>query len=387
MAAQHPGGLAGPPADIPVVPTGDTPYLAQGPVPHMRRLSSGALMFLLWGLFSALMIGVAVRDYLREGGDAWWQPVLWEGSSMLVGGLLLLVRGRARRLYAPHLAQPWRWFLHHLKWLPLAALVFIAAVFAMRHAVYGLLGLTYHHDPLLLLLPYEAAKFGMFACLWLGVIFSLDSHAHWQAQQQRLLVLQKALAEAQLAQLSAQLHPHFLFNALNTISALMHLDVARADRLLASLGDLLRASLQSSPQEQIPLRRELQLLELYAQVMAERFADRVQLEWQIDPSTMQVAVPALLLQPLLENAFKHGVERARAVVRIRIRARRDGVRLLLSVSNTGTDLPDAAPEGVGLRNCRERLAAFHGPDASLRITGNSGEVEARVLIPWREIAA
>ena len=114
------------------------------------------------------------------------------------------------------------------------------------------------------------------------------------------------------------MQPHFLFNALNTISALMQVDVERADRLLTRLADLLRASLQAGARQMTSLREELKLLELYAQIMQERFADRVTLTWNVADDALDAAVPAMLLQPLLENAFKHGVERSREPVTIRI---------------------------------------------------------------------
>jgi hypothetical protein len=341
------------------------------------------LLFMLWGVFWVLMLGVALRDYLQGGGRDWWKPVLWEGSAMVFATLLLLVQRGASVRLEPLIAHPWRWFGAQLKWLPLAGILMISLFYATRHGVYALLGERYAHESWLLVFPYEGAKFALFACLWLGVIFSLDSHAHWQHQQQRLLVLQRSLSEARLAQLSAQLRPHFFFNALNTISALMHVDVARADRLLATLGELLRASLQSTPQELVPLRRELHLLGLYAQVMAERFADRVTLEWDIEPATQDAAVPALLLQPLLENAFRHGVERCSGTARICIGARIDGRRLVLVVANTGSRLSEPLREGIGLRNCRERLTELYGVDAQLHLTVAAGDVTARVLLPLR----
>jgi two-component system, LytTR family, sensor kinase len=174
-----------------------------------------AVLYLLWGFFCALMIIVALRDYFRGGGRRWWEPVLWEGSSMLFATGLLIAQQRGGRKYSVYVGEPARWFGHHLKWL--------------------LLGETYRHESWAFVFPYEAIKLGLFACLWLGVIFSFDSYARVQEQQRRVLMMQRSLSEARLSQLSAQLRPHFFFNVLNTISALMHLDVARADRLLTRL--------------------------------------------------------------------------------------------------------------------------------------------------------
>jgi LytS/YehU family sensor histidine kinase len=209
----------------------------------------------------------------------------------------------------------------------------------------------------------------------------------WQAQRRRFLELQKTLAEAQLAQLKSQLRPHFFFNALNTISALMHVDVARADRLLARLADLLRVSLQSGDQEITSLRDELHTLELYAQIMQERFADRVTLAWRVDDGALEASVPSLLLQPLLENAFKHGVERSIGPVNIEIAAQRDGEQLRLTVSNTGSTLAAGYRDGIGLRNCRERLNVIYGDKASLDLVAEVDGVAARIVMPLRGKAA
>ena len=350
------------------------------------RESRDPLLFLLWTAFCLIMVAVAVRDYARGGGHDWWKPVLWEGSSMLCATAIFWLQRWASPRLAPLLGRPWAWFGAQLRWAPLAALLFIASIYAIRHAVYAALGLVYTHEPWLEVLAYEAAKFAIFACLWLGVIFSVDSHAHWQAQRERLLVLQQSLSQARLAQLSAQLRPHFFFNALNTISALMHVDVARADRLLATLGELLRESLQSAPAQLVPLRRELHLLALYAQVMAERFADRVSIEWQIDETAQEALVPALLLQPLLENAFKHGVETSTGPVRIRIQAGLVGDELVLVVANTG-ELADERQDGIGLRNCRERLAELYHGHAELRLMSEAGEVRTTVRLPFTRSAA
>ena len=203
--------------------------------------------------------------------------------------------------------------------------------------------------------------------MWLGIIFGLASFTRWQQEREQLLTLQKHLAESQLAQLKAQLQPHFLFNALNTISSLMQVDVERADRLLTRLADLLRSSLQASARDMTSLREELKLLELYAQIMQERFAGRVTLTWNIADDALDAEIPALLLQPLLENAFKHGVERSREPVTIRVAAEKPGAELHVTIHNSDSSLPATPSNGIGLRNCRERLELIYGARASLEL--------------------
>jgi sensor histidine kinase YesM len=342
------------------------------------------VLYFLWGMFWLLMLTVAVQDYIRSGGKQLWQPILWEGTSLAMATLWVVLQRRVDQRYAVYLDRPLTWIWHHVKWLPLVILTFVVSVYAIRHGVYALLGQTYRHESWPYVLFYESLKLIMFTGLWIGLIFGFDAFARSQEQHRRLLALQKSLAEAQLAHLKAQLRPHFFFNALNTISALMHVDVPRADRLLSRLADLLRATLQWSDKEITSLREEIRMLELYAQIMQERFADRVTLSWKVDDAALPGAIPALLLQPLLENAFKHGVERSRDAVRIEIEGRREGDRLHIAIRNTGSTLTGASPNGVGLRNCRERLAVLYGDAGKLQLAQLQDAVEASVSLPWQE---
>jgi LytS/YehU family sensor histidine kinase len=136
-----------------------------------------------------------------------------------------------------------------------------------------------------------------------------------------------------------------------------------------------------------PLREELRTLELFAQIMQERFSDRVALTWNVDASLLNASVPVLLLQPLLENAFKHGVERSIGSVSIDVVARVAGESVVLEVRNTGSTLPSEYRDGVGLRNCRERLKVIYGDSASLQLMNEADAVIARVTLPRQERAA
>jgi len=202
-----------------------------------------------------------------------------------------------------------------------------------------------------------------------------------------MLAVQKALAEAQLAQLQAQLRPHFLFNALNTVSSLMQTDTARADRVLSELGDLLRANLATSRCDFVPLQEELKVLRKYTDIMHERFGERAVVSWNVAPDALDVPTPSMLLQPLVENAYKHGVERNTDPVFISIVAAREGDSLRVKIHNTGSTLsstePPATP-GVGLSNCRERLRLLYGAAAELHVEEDTASgVQAIVTLPCR----
>jgi LytS/YehU family sensor histidine kinase len=283
--------------------------------------------------------------------------------------------------------EPLRWFARHAVWLPVVAVTFIVAIYSIRHAVYALVGLTYEHPSWPTIFVYESVKLLLFSALWLAIIFGLESFGRWREERERLLALQKHLAESQLAQLKAQLQPHFLFNALNTISSLMQVDVERADRLLTLLADLLRSSLKASARQTSPLREEVELLRLYADIMRERFTGRVTLDWRIADDAGDAAIPALLLQPLLENAFRHGVERSSQPVAITIDARRDGERLRVRIHNTGSTLSAHPGLGIGLRNCRERLDVLYGNAARLDLVPDATGVAAEVTLPYERSVA
>jgi hypothetical protein len=338
-------------------------------------------VYVLWAVFWGFMTVVEVQDCFYNSAVKWWEPLLWQTSSAVPTTLWLVLQLRLER-YSHLLDRPLQWAFHHLKWLPLLAVTSIGFMYSTRHAVYTLVGRHYDHEPWGFVVVYETVRLVLFVGLWLGILFAFRSFEQWSLERQRLALLQRTLAEAQLTQLKSQLRPHFLFNALNTISALMHSDVARADRLLAQLSDLLRSTLRLGDQQTITLGEELQVLRLYAQIMTERFSDRVDLQWQIAPQVEAARVPALLLQPLLENAFKHGVEPSRVPVRIEIGAQAAEGRLQLWVRNTGTLHSDSG-SGVGLRNGRERLRLLFDAQASLELRQDQAWVEAQVRLPWR----
>jgi hypothetical protein len=338
-------------------------------------------LLVLWAIFWLLMIVVAIEDHRDDEGVKWWEPIVWEGSSAIVATFWLWLSRRARQRWSPLLDEPLRWFGRYLAWLPVVALSFVIGIYAIRHGIYALTTETYEHDPWPYLFFYEPLKVLLYASLWICIVFGLESFARWQREREQLLTLQKHLAESQLAQLRAQLQPHFLFNALNTISSLMQVDVPRADRLLTQLADLLRASLHTGAQHMTSLRHELELLKLYAAIMQERFAGRVTIDWDVADDTLDATVPSMLLQPLLENAFKHGVERSTTPVAIRIVARRGNAgKLEIAVRNAGA-LAATVGAGIGLTNCRERLALLYGADATLDLAQDGSDVVARIVLP------
>lgn len=343
-----------------------------------------------WVLFWTLMIVTAVQDFLRNDEGPLWHPLVWEGSSAITATILLLVQRRFTRCHDHLVAQPVQWFARQLPWALLYWIGFVPLAFGMRHAVYALAGETYTHGAWPQVFLYEDIKITVFFTVFVLITFGILS---WQAMHaERLRAEQTAtlLRTAQLAQLTQQMQPHFLFNALNTIASVMHEDVDRADALLVRLADVLRAALATGDTQLVPLAAELRLLRAYAELMAERFVDRVTIAWQVDESLSAHLVPVMCLQPLLENVFRHTVERRRDPVRIDVSVQRDGARLLLAVADD-TGRLDGAPvpgtAGIALANVRARLQALYGDGAALTLTQLApAGVRALLSIPWQEPA-
>lgn len=354
------------------------------PRPDPTRVASDWRPFAAaWAVFWLLMITVAVQNEGLRGGTRWWPPLLWEGSSCLVASLMLAAGWHSLRRQDRHLHRPARWFGRLLLPLPLLAPLFVGAIYAIRHGVYALAGETYRHEAWGPLLVQESLRFAIFYGLFVAVLFGLRSHAQLAAERLRAEQAQALQQRAQLLQLTQQIEPHFLFNALNTIAATVHEDADRADALITRLALLLRAATDLARRPLAPLGEELALLEAYAAIMLERFGPRVQLRWDLDPAAQAVQVPVLALQPLLENAFRHGVERVPGPVALQVQVQRDGDRLRLSVSDDAGVLPPEPAEGVGLANLRQRLAAAYGGQASLRLAPRAGGgVVATLELPW-----
>jgi sensor histidine kinase YesM len=287
-----------------------------------------------WLLFWALMVAVAIQDHQRNGGHGLWQPVLWESSSAVVGTALLLVLRHVMRPFDERLLPtPGRWFGFAALAMPVFCLLFVPITFALRHGVYALLGETYRHEPWLEVFVYESIKLVLFYSIFTVVLFGVLSYQALLREKERSQQANQLLNQARLQRLTQQMQPHFLFNALNTVSSLMHSDLDKADATLVQLADVLRATLDTGEQQQVPLEAELRLARGYARLMAERFADRVDLAWQVDDAALACAVPVMSLQPLVENVFKHTVEQRRQMTRIAVSARCEAGQLRLRVED------------------------------------------------------
>lgn len=335
-----------------------------------------------WLLFWALMVSVAVQDYAREEGTAYWQPVLWETSSVFAATLLLLIQRHFTRRHDHLLAYPGRWFARQLAWLPMYWIAFTPIAFGIRHGVYALAGQAYEHEPWLETFFYESAKLTVFIAMFYLIRFGMLSYQELLEEKVRVERANALLRQAQLQRLAQQMQPHFLFNALNTISALMHTDVERADATLIQLADVLRATLDVSGLHEAPLSTELRLAQGYARVMQERYAERVGIAWHIDDAALGCKVPVMSIQPLLENIFKHTVEQRRQHVGIAVHAALEDGMLVVRLDDDAGALAESPSPGVGLANLRERLEVLYGARAGLTLSAlEPAGVRAEMRLP------
>jgi two-component system, LytTR family, sensor kinase len=235
---------------------------------------------------------------------------------------------------------------------------------------------------------------GMFLWSWLVywlILGAWQAHHYsrrYLASELRMARLERQSADARLNALRMQLDPHFLFNALNTISAQVERDPTMARDMIEHLGDLLRSSLESRDRQKVPLSEELALLEHYLAIQRIRFGERLIVEMHIDPETRFASVPALVVQPLVENAIRHGLSGRASGGTVTVSAAREGDQLHLAISDDGVGLPESWKiehcAGFGLSITRERIAGLYpGRVAALSVERRpGGGVEARVLLPY-----
>lgn len=344
------------------------------------------------GLGGLLSATYRILSHITEGAPP---EILDEVTSELTGvygaALLIYLWLPFWRRLRPDGSDRWRNLALHVPLVLVFSALHTSLNWLSRSIVFPLVGLgTYDYGrmPMRYAMELPADVIGYVIAVILITLLERNREAH--ERELSLSRLEARFAEARLGQLQGQLQPHFLFNTLNTVSSVMYEDVERADRVLADLGELLRLSLESDGGAEVELEQELRMLDLYVDIMRARFQDRLAVSIEAEEAAMGVPVPTLLLQPLVENAIRHGrPEDASAPVCVDVRARRVGEALELTVSDRGPGLAVPPEEaiangGIGLRNSIERLEGLHGAEAALELTDREGGgLTARVRLPWR----
>ncbi len=343
-----------------------------------------------WTAVAVLFAG-QLAIYFRSSGQPyrWSQILLWSVVDWYtMGALTPLVVWLARRYrferarsisaVAAHVCGAWLYGFFttvlHSSTAHLLTRFVTPPPFVLRRISQNIL------DQLLDILAWDV----MIYAAIVAITAAVDSSRRLRERDVRASQLETQLAHAQLQALKTQLQPHFLFNTLNSISALVQKDPRGADRMIARLADLLRHSLEMNGNQEVPLRQEIELLQKYLDIQKTRFRERLRVELQIDASANDILVPNLILQPIVENAILHGISARRDGGRVTIRASVAGTVLDLEVSDDGPGFADLPPttRGLGLANTTARLQHLYGlPEAIELSNAPEGGAVARIRIP------
>jgi signal transduction histidine kinase len=348
----------------------------------------------LWIVIAAVCLVTAVLDgfqtYMQAqiaGEAVSWRAVIWQASEWLILGALTPITYHLSRRFPLRRPRLTRNVVIHVCGALVLCLAWAGAGVAMRL----LLGTSWQGVSLsrhltswiLISLPWSVfIYFAVLGCMHAFAYFIEARERETQAAQ-----LTAQLAEARLGALRMQLHPHFLFNSLNAIAVLVRDQRTReATRMLELLSDLLRQVLRTDPAHEVAVAEELRFLEQYLAIEQIRFSDRLTVTFAVDADVLDAALPGFVLQPLVENALRHGLaDRSEGGV-VEIGARREGAELVLWVRDNGVGLgTETTPgPGLGLANTRERLATLYGARARLDVSGApGGGTTATVRLPYR----
>jgi two-component system LytT family sensor kinase len=357
-----------------------------------RKMAKWIAIWAVWTLFGFFFASqFALQNQLSRNPVSFWQILLWQMVSGYVWfALSPLIIYLARKF--PFETGKWK------KSLPvhLAAGVLIA-LFQQVIDTFMLTRLGYPPNRQFASFP-EAYQFFVYINLHLsiliywGVVGIKSAFSYYQKYRERELQtsqLEARLATSRLQVLKMQLHPHFLFNTLNAISELIHKDPDAAEQMIGDLSDLLRMSFEKLEVQEISLKQELEFLRKYLEIEQMRFQERLKVEMRIAPETLDACVPNMILQPLVENAIKHGLAPRSEGGKIEIGATRNNGSLRLTVSDNGIGVPFGDTknlhEGVGLSNTRRRLRHLYGDKHKfdLETAGKNGFI-VNLTIPYSE---
>ncbi|MCF3652312.1 sensor histidine kinase [Synoicihabitans lomoniglobus] len=355
--------------------------------------SSGSRSFLRFTgvvvLWTLVGLAFASQFYLSSSlvgrSVSWGEAISYSLGDWYVWAVLSLPIVMLARRFPPDESRPWRTGFIHLG----AALV-ISLVYVVLRAWVGQVHGWVIEEPVSFGEVFQPllVKTYPFNLLIYGVVFAashaLDYYRKYHERTVHALELEKHLAEARLQALLRQLKPHFLFNTLNGIASLMHSDVDAADKMLVRLSELLRLTMNQSGQPLTVLRDEVAFIEKYLDIERIRFRDRFTVTVTVDPDVREWPVPSLVLQPLVENAIRHGVEPQTRDGHIDVIARRAGERLELIVADNGGGMPAGgfSREGIGVGNTRARLQELYGESHEFALTNRpGGGLEVRIVLP------
>lgn len=326
-------------------------------------------------------------DLARAHPPPLLEPLIEEFTGVYGAALLFFpIRMVARRFPIDRVLW-WRHLPVHACAVVLFSLVGTTWNWGTRELLFPLAGLgNYDYGIMPVRYAMEFPLGVILYAVFVSAVWLTDRYAAARAQELQAARLERRLAEAELAILRGQLQPHFLFNALNTISSVMYDDPAAADRMLAHLAELLRASLGSADAQEVALAAEIELLDHYLALMRARFGEDLSVAVEVDPAVAEAAVPPLLLQPLVENAVRHGNLPRLGHGRIRVVARSDGPFVAIDIEDDGPGAPpgvDVLQAGFGLSGTAARLRLLYGGRHRFEAGNGGAGFRVSIRLPFR----
>lgn len=347
---------------------------------------SVALVLCFWTFLALCFATQSYLDYLNHGMKLSWTGMLtWEMIGWHLWGLLTpFIFSLARRI------PPQKYPL-----ILIPAAFFFATIHLLIHFnLYQIAENLFllQDKPQLELRAFSRIAWRLMVyCIILIVWYAIESQKRARIEEERASELSAQLAKTQLQALKMQLHPHFLFNTLNTISELMHHDIRAADEMMVRLGDFLRLTLDPSVSQEVTLEKELEFLKHYLEIEQIRFKDRLKIEMRIQPETRRARVPYLLLQPVVENSIRHGIGRKAEGGTVEISSEKENGLLHIMIQDDGgglhqqsdTDAP--MKQGLGLSNTRSRLEKLYGDRFRFELSNRPGSgTIVSLTIPFSE---
>lgn len=355
---------------------------------NKRWLWAGAYV----GFWTVLFLLATVETYIMQ--QKWDKPIPWalsfrrSAEEVYTYGVLVLgVLWLARRIQF-ETGRFWRWFLPHVTGWIVFSISFVAIVswlWAGQKSVQTGQVLGFFEVVQKLAVTCTLSNLFKYWMIVLGYL-GWQYYKRYRERERQTAALATELVQARLQALRMQLNPHFLFNTLNTVLALVHEKPDAAERMLVRLSRLLRRTLDQSESAEVSLRQEIEFLKLYLEIEEMRFPDRLTVKYDIPKAAEDLLVPQLILQPLVENALRHGILPREEAGQIEISARVRKSVLELAVRDDGIGLPESADapfrEGIGLSNVRSRLAHLYGGAQQFTLrNSDTGGVEALMSIP------
>jgi len=366
------------------------------------RAALRVLLPLVGGVSLAMMLGFALQSALRRAAEADHLEVLlrgWDGLAWIVWpvvapAILLairrfpLVRGHLRR-GALRLGAASACLCFAIANVQL--LIRLIPNVWLPPAEHLPISLKTHFVSVMLTLPLDILVYGGFLAVSLAIDYSAKNRRRSEELQLKLRTaqLESQLAQAELEMLRGQLHPHFLFNSFNAVAALVRLKRNDAAvEMIAQLSGLLRQAIERTGRHELPLQDELDFVQRYLEIERIRFGDKLDLQLDFTAAELDTLVPNLLLQPLVENAIKHGISRRTIPGTVRVSARRRDDRVVMEIENDGPDqpAPPSGRKGIGLLNTRARLDRIYGSGYRLDLSPRpDGGMLVRIELPLRPL--